>query len=140
MSTDRFRKLSRCLALAGHGNIAAGSCGSLANLSPRIALSQAGYAMQIASYVWLLAGIAGHLALWVALFNRNHALGLPRRIIQVTEKIHISAALGIPAYWGYRLVAKGCPADPVAALFSDRMFEAAYFDVSCLVLVYVTAF
>ena len=96
--------------------------------------------MQIASYVWLLAGIAGHLALWVALFNRNHALGLPRRIIQVTEKIHISAALGIPAYWGYRLVAKGCPADPVAALFSDRMFEAAYFDVSCLVLVYVTAF
>ena len=43
--------------------------------------------MQIASYAWLFAGLAGHLALWVAMFNRYHALGLPRRILLASEKI-----------------------------------------------------
>jgi predicted MPP superfamily phosphohydrolase len=96
--------------------------------------------MQFASYAWLLAGIAGHLALWVALFNRNHALGLPRSVIQITEKIHISVAMGLPVYWVCRLIALSLPSDPVEALFSDHHVEAAYFFVCCGALAYVTAF
>ncbi|MDA1053450.1 MAG: metallophosphoesterase [Planctomycetota bacterium] len=96
--------------------------------------------MQFASYVWLLAGVIGHLALWVALFNRNHALGLPRRVIQATEKIHVSAAIGVPVYWACRLIALGLPRNSIAALFNDRLFEAVYFFVCCGVLGYVAVF
>lgn len=94
--------------------------------------------MQIASYALLFAGMIGHVALWIALFNRNHALGLPRGVIQTTEKIHVGIAVGILVYWGCRLIFLGMPDHPVAALFSERLLEAVYFFVSCGVLVYVT--
>lgn len=96
--------------------------------------------MQFASYVWLFVAVAGHLALWVVLFNRNHALGLPRRVIQATEKVHITVAIGVPAYWAWRLIALGMPGDPLAALFSGRAVEAAYFFVCCCVLGCVAGF
>ncbi|MBC8352156.1 MAG: metallophosphoesterase [Planctomycetes bacterium] len=96
--------------------------------------------MQFMPYAWLLTGVIGHLALWVALFNRNHAMGLPRRIIQITEKIHVGAAIGIPAYWACKLIVRGMPSDPVAVLFSERPIESAYFSVCCGALGYVAAF
>ena len=87
--------------------------------------------MQFALYAWLLAGVSGHLGLWVMLFNRNHALGLPRRVIQATEKLHISAAMGVPVYWAYRLLAMGLPADPIEALFYGQLVEGTYFFACC---------
>lgn len=95
--------------------------------------------MQFASYVWLFAGVIGHLAFWVALFNRNHALGLSRRVLQATEKLHVSVAIGVPGYWAYRLFTLGLPSNPVEALFNDRLVEAAYFFACCGVFGYVTA-
>jgi len=95
--------------------------------------------MQFVSYTWLLVGLTGHLALWVVLFNRNHAMGLPRGVIRTTEKLYVSAAIGVPVYWGCRLISIGLPRDPVAALFSERPFEATYFFVCCGVLGYVAA-
>lgn len=94
--------------------------------------------MQFASYALLLAGMIGNVALWIALFNRNHALGLPRSVIQATEKLHIAAAIGILIYWTFRLVTLGFPENPVAALLADRPIEAVYFFVCCGVLGYVT--
>lgn len=96
--------------------------------------------MQLGSYAWLLAGIAGHLALWVIAFNRNHAIGLPRRVLRATEKLYVLAAIGIPVYWACRLIILGMPRDPVAALFSERRVEGAYFLACCGMLAYVTAF
>ncbi len=96
--------------------------------------------MQFASYVWLLAGVAGHVALWVVLFNRSHAMGIPRRFIQASEKQYVSAAIGVPVYWAWRLIALGLPSDPVAALFSGRAVEAVYFLVCCGLLAFVGVF
>jgi predicted MPP superfamily phosphohydrolase len=93
--------------------------------------------MQLASYAWLLAGIAGHLALWIISFNRNHAMGLPRHILRATEKLYVSAAIGVPVYWSCRLITLGLPGDPVAALFAARRIEGAYFLTCCGVLAYV---
>lgn len=95
--------------------------------------------MQFLSFAWLLAGVTGHIAVWVMLFNRNHALGLSRRLLRATEKLHIGAAIGVPVYWTCRLIALGLPRDPVTALFSDRPVEATYFFVCCGVLAYVAA-
>ncbi len=90
--------------------------------------------MQLLSYALLLVGVVGHIALWIALFNRNHALGLPRSVIQTTEKIHVLTAIGVPVYWACRLITQGFPSDPLSALFATRLAEGAYFFVCCGVL------
>lgn len=73
------------------------------------------------------------------MFNRTHALGIPRRLIQFTEKLHVLAIVGVPVVWASRLLSLGIPAAPISSLFSDRHAEGAYFVVACSVLVYVSA-
>ncbi len=49
--------------------------------------------------------LCGHVALWVALFNRMHALPLPCRVLAVLEKLHIAAMAAGPAaclWWALR--------------------------------------
>jgi uncharacterized protein len=94
--------------------------------------------MPFTSYALLLLGVAGNIALWVALFNRNHALGLSRRTIKATEKLHVLAAIGVPIYWAWRLVALGFPNAPLAALFSERFIEAVYFFICCGFFLYIS--
>ncbi len=96
--------------------------------------------MQFALYAWLLAGAIGHVTVWVMLFNRNHAMGLSRRVIHATEKLHFFTAIGVPVYWAGRLVALGLPADPVAALFADHAAQGTYFLICCVVLGFVALF
>lgn len=86
------------------------------------------------AYALLSFGLLGHLALWVALFNRTHAFGIPRRIIQVSEKLHVLAMIGIPLVWASRLLGNGLPSAPISRLFADHLVEGAYFAVACGVL------
>jgi hypothetical protein len=85
----------------------------------------------------LLLGVSGHLALWIALFNRVHATGLPQRVIKATEKIHVLAAVIVPIVWIYRLATMSVPRDPVATIFEGRAFESSYFVVCCLFFTYL---
>ncbi|MCA9123278.1 MAG: metallophosphoesterase [Planctomycetaceae bacterium] len=93
--------------------------------------------MQFSQYALLLTGMLGHLALWVALFNRNHAIGFPRRVVQATEKFHIGVAVGVLVYWWCRVITAGFPENPTSALFSERPVEAVYFFVCCGFMAYV---
>jgi len=90
-------------------------------------------------YGWLLLGVVGHVALWVALYNRVHATGLPRWVIKITEKMHVGVALVVPLVWAVRLMAAGFPPDPLASLFANHFAESIYFIVCCGFLFYVAA-
>lgn len=89
------------------------------------------------AYGTLALGLLGHFALWIALFNRVHAMGIPRALIKVTEKLHILAAVLIPVVWACRLIMLGELTAPISGLFNGRLTETAYFAVSCGFFVYI---
>jgi len=91
------------------------------------------------SYLCLLFGLGGHLALWIALFNRIHAMGLPRRVVNVSEKLHVLAIAAVPTIWFWRLLDAGMSRNAITALFAGHPTEAIYFVTCCLLLSYVLA-
>lgn len=58
-------------------------------------------------YTLLSFLLFGHIALWIALFNRTHALCIPRRWIRVSELTQILTAVGLCIYiaWRFQQVA-----------------------------------
>lgn len=55
--------------------------------------------------VFLVLLLFGHVALWVAVFNRTHSLNLPRSLIHWTEFLQIAGAVGLLLWLAYRLTA-----------------------------------
>lgn len=53
--------------------------------------------MWVASLLCLVLAVFGHGALWVALFNRLHATGMPRRRMEWVERTIFLGLLGLPA-------------------------------------------
>ena len=89
--------------------------------------------------LWLCIGLLGHLALWVAFFNRTHAIGLPRWFLQLSEKLQVLAIIGIGAGWLLRLWRHGNSSDPLDALRAGRLMEGLYFCGAGLFLCWVVA-
>lgn len=55
--------------------------------------------MWLADYFLIPIAVMGHLALWIAAFNRLHASPLSRRVISVVEKPVIVATVAIPVVY-----------------------------------------
>ncbi|MBP85398.1 MAG: hypothetical protein CMJ64_01580 [Planctomycetaceae bacterium] len=91
------------------------------------------------AYTLLALGLLGHLALWVALFNRVHALGIPRRLIKATEMMQILAVVAMPVAWCWRLAMSGQVARPLSRLSAGHFVDAVYFAIACGMLVYVAS-
>jgi uncharacterized protein len=83
--------------------------------------------------------LVGHLALWIATFNRLHAMGWRRGVIDLWEKPVLLCLLGVPAavlYWiGSSL---DIAADPLSALLRNPLARV-YFWLCCGVAMLVIA-
>ena len=91
------------------------------------------------AYALLALGLLGHLALCVAIFNRVHALGIPRRWIKLTEPLLLLAVATLPIGWGWRLASSGELSAPLASLFVGHFAEGVYLAVASATMVYVAS-
>ena len=53
--------------------------------------------MPLNQVVFSLLALLGHFALWLGAFSRLHAVGLPRRVLNLLDVVFFSALLGVPA-------------------------------------------
>jgi len=53
--------------------------------------------MQLAQVLVGLLALFGHFALWIAVFNRVHAIGWPRWVVVLLEKVSLAFLLGVLA-------------------------------------------
>jgi predicted MPP superfamily phosphohydrolase len=95
--------------------------------------------MLLLTYFLLLAAVYGHVALWVALLNRAHALPIPRPILRATDKPHVAIGAAVPL-----LVLALVALDPSAPerwllLLADHAVLAGYVAVCWIVAAWVVA-
>lgn len=78
------------------------------------------------SILFAVVMLFGHLAVWVALFNRLHATALPRRIIKILEKLIYVSVVAVPIGLAWRAGGDGLAriADPSRLMGSPA--RAAY--------------
>lgn len=77
--------------------------------------------------VVLLTGfVFGHTALWVAMFNRVHALPLPRRVINGLEKVHVLILVAGPLAAVWWCLGGPGPDDHLVDLFREHPWLAGY--------------
>jgi len=79
----------------------------------------------------LSAVLFGHTALWVALFNRVHALPLPCRVINALEKLHALCFLAGPSFCLWWFARGRQPGDSISGWLLENAWLTAYAGV-CL--------
>lgn len=62
-----------------------------------------GAALWCGQVIFLVIILYGHLALWIGLFNRTHAMNIPCRWIRPTELFYVASAVGLLVFLTLRL-------------------------------------
>ena len=87
--------------------------------------------MHTGDYVLLIVVLGGHVAMWIALFNRTHAFNVPRRWVRVSELSQILSAIGLLLYFVWRFH-EGTRQDPSIRIWDlATTWEAIYAAICC---------
>ncbi len=99
----------------------------------------AGVPMLFGQYAVLAILIYGHLALWIAIFNRTHALRIPGHWIRVTEVTQVLAAVSLMVVIAQRYIANLSPDSELMKWRPDRLWLVPYGFLSLAFAVWTTA-